>query len=109
MPRKDRRFTGEDLVRLYCRNLAPDQRAVVDAIGLYCPNKEQGREERMIALLTALTTPPLADAIALLPGGNYIGKALEIILAVGSGDLSIEGMELVPGAFTFIGQDLESR
>lgn len=109
MPRKDRRFTADDILRFYCANLTPMQKALVDAAGLDSCGGVRSDEERVVALLRALTTRPLSRVVRLLPGGNYISQALEVLLAVAEGDLDIDGVELIPGEFLYLGREFGRR
>jgi hypothetical protein len=86
MPRKDRTFKAEDLLRIYCRHLTDSQMAVLEAFGLdfSCPAVEDPLtdDEIIIRILEALTSPPLANIIELAPYGDRIlivlGWALEV-------------------------------
>lgn len=77
MPRKDRRFTGDDLRRLYCKNLSPVQRRLFDLTS--CDFADLDEQEIALKLVSILLSPPLSDAIELLPGGGWGIKGLEAV------------------------------
>lgn len=86
MPRKNRRFTGEDILRLYCRNLTASQQAIVDAVGFGCADMDD--EDLVRSLLEALSSPPLSDIIDRLPGGSYILAGIELAIVILDTDTS---------------------
>ncbi len=73
MARKDRRFTGEDVLRFYCVNISKEQRAFVLA------QLESCGEEAVDWLPDALRI--LAEIVALIPvpGAGLIGQSLVIL------------------------------
>lgn len=78
MPRSDRRFTGDDLLRLYCRNLTPEQRAIVDAVGLgSCGDGHLNPDDIVARVVSALVSPPLSYVVGRLPAGKYLLDALQ--------------------------------
>jgi hypothetical protein len=96
MPRKDRRFTGEDIRRIYCNNLTPIQRHLFDITD--CNWSQYSTEEQVKKVFKALFDSGLLDDfIRLVPGGNYIGLALDVIrniLELGAGGVNM--IDLVP-------------
>lgn len=87
MPRKDRRFKGTDLRRLYCKNLTPDQRYFFDITD--CDWSDYSTEEKVKKVLEALEESGLLDEVVdLLPYGQYIRKALAVAqFLLGEGDI----------------------
>lgn len=78
MPRTDRRFTGEDLKRLYCKNLTPKERYFFDI--LECDWSDKSAQEKVRDIFKALKDSGLLDdALEYLPNGNYIKKALQVV------------------------------
>ena len=78
MPRADRRFTGEDLKRLYCKNLTPKERYFFDI--LECNWSDKSAQEKVRDIFKALKESGLLDdALEYLPNGNYIKKALQVV------------------------------
>ena len=78
MPRADRRFTGEDLKRLYCKNLTPKERYFFDI--LECDWSDKSAQEKVRDIFKALKESGLLDdALEYLPNGNYIKKALQVV------------------------------
>lgn len=75
MPRKDRRFTGEDIRRLYCRNLTPEGRKLVDAMGLFCVDGGAGQFDRKNV---AYALRVLSDIVS-AAGIPAVPEALEIL------------------------------
>lgn len=107
MPRKDRSFTADDILRLYCRNLSAFEQRIVALVGLDCGEPGDEGQRRVIGILDLLTSPPLSNAVDLLPGGNYISQALDLIYAIATGDLDVSSFEEVPGEFIYLGRDLQ--
>ena len=90
MPRKDRSFTGRDVLRIYCRHLSAEQQAVVDAIGFSdCGGKMAG-EDVVQGVLSALTVPPLSFVVERLPGGRYILDALTVAAVMAERSLPVD-------------------
>jgi hypothetical protein len=77
MPRKNRRFTGEDVKRFYCRNLSPQQRTIFD--GLTCDWEDMTEEERLEMILN-WAQEVLDQILSAIPYGRNIAKALMIAL-----------------------------
>ena len=78
MPRADRRFTGEDLKRLYCKNLTPKERYFFDI--LECDWSDKSAQEKVRDIFKALKESGLLDdALEYLPNGNYIKKAMQVV------------------------------
>lgn len=77
MPRKDRRFTGSDLRRLYCKNLEYGQRYIFDISE--CDWSDLSAEEKIRKIVETIDDTGLMDAIDLLPGGPYIRRALAVV------------------------------
>ena len=78
MPRADRRFTGEDLKRLYCKNLTPKERYFFDI--LECDWSDKSAQEKVRDIFKALKDSGLLDdALEYLPNGNYIKKAMQVV------------------------------
>ena len=78
MPRADRRFTGEDLKRLYCKNLTPKERYFFDILD--CDWSDKSVQEKARDIFKALKESGLLDdALEYLPNGNYIKKALQVV------------------------------
>lgn len=77
MPRKDRRFTGQDLKRLYCKNLTPEQRHFFDILD--CDWSDYSRLEKFEEVMDFLDDSGLLeDAMRMLPYGNYVEKAFRV-------------------------------
>ena len=75
MPRRDRRFTGEDVARFYCRHLNRNQRAIFMRIIETCAEMATEKEFLIFLLATAIEIIDLID----VPGAGLISKALEIL------------------------------
>lgn len=81
MARSDRRFTGEDLRRLYCKNLTPVQRAVFDSTT--CDWDDYSTAEQVKAVLDFLANSDVVeDLLDLLPYGGLVKLALDSIAAL---------------------------
>ena len=81
MPRRDRRFTAEDVARLYCRNLTLPQKALARAIFEECAPTTTPTQEQ-VAKILGLLARTLGDL-----GVPMVPQALEILaLAVLSAD-----------------------
>lgn len=94
MPRKDRRFTGDDVKRFYCKNLTPYQRHIFDILD--CDWSDYSRAEQTEKLFKALLDSDLLrDLVNYLPGGNYIQLALNVIQYIIEGGVP-EQIELFP-------------
>lgn len=99
MARKDRRFTGQDIARLYCRNLSDEQQQVAAYLFEHC-----GPMEFDAAILRALSdyytkeTPKslFFEALAdLIEGGeDFVGGLIEYVSGLfgnnGDGPILIE-------------------
>lgn len=98
MPRRDRRFTGEDIRRLYCKNLTPLQRHFFDITD--CDWDDYDPVEKTTKFLEALFDSGLMDEVELyLPGtGKRIKQfaGLALFLLKG-GDLT--EIDYVPVSF----------
>lgn len=97
MPRKDRRFTGADIRRLYCKNLTPVQRYYFDITT--CDWDDYDPTEKLIKFLEALFESGLMEEIEIyLPNGSrikqFIGLALFLLKG---GDLA--AIDYVPVNF----------
>lgn len=91
MPRKDRRFTGDDLKRIYCKNLDARQRKLFDIID--CDWSDYELEEQAEKVFDTILE--IADTVVdLLPYGNYVSLAIDGIRLLLSGD--IDKIELLP-------------
>ena len=78
MARTDRRFTGEDLKRLYCKNLTPRERHFFDILD--CDWSDKSASEKVRDIFEALKDSGLLDdALDYIPNGNYIKKALQVV------------------------------
>lgn len=88
MPRKDRRFSGEDLRRLYCKNLTPTQRRLFDIT--VCDWSDYDIQEKTKQIFDALFETGLIDEVAsLLPRGQLLKDAFALAnLVISGGDLS---------------------
>lgn len=75
MPRKDRRFTGDDLRRLYCKNLTYEQQQVFDAIS--CDDYWDLDELGKVVLILEFIVDYFGPFIELAPYGNYVVKFLD--------------------------------
>lgn len=74
MARKNRAFTGDDLKRLYCKNISPNQRAIFDV--LECDWEDLSDFEQLRKIWDIFKG--LADnVIQLLPYGNYLALAID--------------------------------
>lgn len=95
MPRKDRRFKGQDLRRLYCRNLTPLQRRFFDITE--CDWEDLDAVEQTQKILEFLEESGLLEeAILLLPYGHYVVKVLNVAqFLLGGGALS--EVDWIPG------------
>lgn len=93
MPRKNRSFTADDLLRFYCANLTPLQKSLVDAAGLDSCGEIRTDEERVLQLLRALSKPPLSLVIQRLPGGKYIADVITLILMITDGRVAVSDVE----------------
>jgi len=89
MPRKDRRFKAEDVLRIYCLHLEPEQKALVDAIGLVCDEQVES-DDLLIMLLDMLLSSPFIDVIRLAPASDYIEGALQFALVLLQAKESVE-------------------
>lgn len=79
MPRRDRRFTGEDIRRIYCKNLTPQQRRFFDITT--CDWDDYSVPEKVTQLLEALFDTGMMDEIEILiPNGGLIKQAAGIAL-----------------------------
>lgn len=94
MPRRDRRFTGEDVKRLYCKNLTPQQRHYFDLLD--CDWSDYSAEEKVKQFLEELKDSGLLDELVdLIPGGVYVRKLLltaNALLEFGE----LKGIDLIP-------------
>jgi hypothetical protein len=72
---------------LYCKNLRPDQRYIFDISE--CDWSDLSAEEKIKKIVEALEDSGLMDEIVeLLPGGNYIRRALAVVqFLLGQGDI----------------------
>lgn len=97
MPRKDRRFKGEDLRRLYCKNLTPTQRRLFDIT--VCDWDDYSPLEKVVEIMDALVETGLLDQIAAyVPRGQYVKQAVEMArLILGGADLA--QIDYVPISF----------
>lgn len=97
MPRKDRRFTGADLRRLYCKNLTAPQRYFFDITT--CDWDDYDPVEKTIKFLEALFESGLMDEIAMyLPEGTRIKQFVGLALfLMKGGDLT--AIDYVPVNF----------
>lgn len=78
MPRKDRRFTGDDVKRFYCKNLTPYQRHLFDIMD--CDWSDYTTAEQIeIIVKTVFNSDMLRDIVHYLPGGNYLSLALNVV------------------------------
>ena len=94
MPRADRRFTGEDLKRLYCKNLTPKERYFFDI--LECNWSDKSAQEKVRDIFKALKDSGLLDdALDYLPNGNYIKKALQVVYFL-LDDGALEELDWIP-------------
>lgn len=80
MPRKDRRFTGEDVKRFYCKNLTPEQRQIFEAID--CDWSDLDLREKVLRLVETLNAPPLSYIWDMLPGGGVATILLDMIALI---------------------------
>jgi hypothetical protein len=94
MPRKDRRFTGEDVRRIYCNNLTPLQRYFFDITD--CNWSQYSTHEQLKKVFQSLfDSDLLEDIVGLLPGGNYINLAMDVIINILEGQ-GITLLDLIP-------------
>lgn len=84
MPRKDPRFTGDDLKRLYCKNLSPSERKIFDV--LTCDWDDYSFEEKAEKIFDSLLDAA-GDVVQYLPYGHYISLALDGIQLLLDGDV----------------------
>jgi hypothetical protein len=76
--RKDRRFTGEDVRRIYCKNLGATQRRLFDITT--CDWSDYDSIEKFRIIFKALRDSGLLDdLIYLMPCGNYLRLAFDVI------------------------------
>lgn len=66
MPRKDRRFTGEDVARLYCRNLAAPQKEICRVMMAECAGSAIS-EQAIAVVLRLLADGAEVGSVPLLP------------------------------------------
>lgn len=76
MPRKDRRFTADDIARFYCRNLSPPQREIVRVLIAECGDPGVPSEQTLARLLRVFAD--LSDTA----GVPALGEALRILADV---------------------------
>lgn len=93
MPRKDRRFRADDILRLYCRNLTAEQRALVDAVGYRCEDENHSPEDMFISVLRAMGEPPLSLVVERLPGGQYLADVITLILMIADNRVAVSDAE----------------
>lgn len=77
MPRKDRSFRADDLLRIYCRHLTGIQKDIMEGYGLLylCPG-EVDLENIVKRILKSLTEPPLSELVEAVPWGGEVQKLL---------------------------------
>lgn len=101
MPRKDRRFTGYDIARLYCKNLTPAQRARAGVLMEYCEQYEDD-DDLVVALLYYIS-----DIVSNthLYGAEFVALALDALAIACDQDFTPEQIydyldfELMTGGF----------
>lgn len=76
MPRKDRRFTAEDVARFYCLNLSPPQREIVRVLITECGDPGVPGEQTLARLLRVFAD--LSDTA----GVPVLGESLRILADV---------------------------
>jgi len=82
MPRKDRRFTGDDVRRIYCKNLTPFQRAVFEATDCDWSDYSTLEQAKKVVDFVA-DNDAIHELIGdFVPYGNYINLALDAISAL---------------------------
>jgi len=88
MPRRDRRFTGDDLRRLYCKNLSPLQRRFFDITS--CDWADLNAVEQTQEVFQFLEDSGLIhELLDRVPYGYYIEKAIRMSqYLLGGGDIS---------------------
>lgn len=76
MPRIDRRFTAEDVSRLFCKNLDPEKQLVANRIIAAC-----GTDEGGVPFLVSIFSAVL-DVLGYVdvPFGNLLSKLIEILI-----------------------------
>jgi len=94
MPRKDRRFTGDDVRRIYCRHLTPTQRFIFDR--LTCNLADLDEQEIAQEMVSALSSPPLSYLWDVLPYGHYVSHSLDAIALLLDNRPADVGLYLAP-------------
>lgn len=83
MPRKDRRFTGEDIARLYCRNLSTPEKKLARKLFEDCPTGKKTSDKTLAEIIRIVSEIAESAAVPLVP------TALELLAdAVETGDTS---------------------
>jgi hypothetical protein len=89
MARKDRRFTAEDIARLYCRNITPAQQNHAQTLMQYCEQFEDD-VDLTVNLLRYLAT--IVDDTGLI-GARFVAFALEALAIACDQDFSEEQIQ----------------
>jgi len=84
MPRKDRRFTGEDLRRIYCKNLNARQRRLFDIIE--CDWEDYSSEEKAEKVMDVILEIA-EEVIQFLPYSNLLSLAIDGIKLLLDGEI----------------------
>jgi hypothetical protein len=79
VPRKDRRFTGEDLRRIYCRNLTAEQRYLFDCLDCDWDRLSNLEKARRVLDTVLNLLEPILDAI---PYGGKVRDALDFAVRI---------------------------